>query len=59
MQQIPDHHRGSSLKPVQDYVVARHTDKVALHLETDEPRMRHASSETQHRGARSATDIKD
>ncbi len=59
MQQISDHHRGAGLEPVQDYVVARQANEIALHLEADEPRMRHARGKAQHRGARPATDVED
>ena len=57
MQQIPDHHRGAGLEAVEDYVVARQPDEVALHFEADEARMRHPRGEAQHRGARPATDV--
>ena len=57
MQQIPDHHRGAGLEPVEDYVVARQADEIALHFETHEARMRHACGEAQHRSARPATDV--
>ena len=57
MQQIPDHHRGAGLEPVEDYIVARQPDEIALHFEADEARMRHARGEAQHRSARPATDV--
>jgi hypothetical protein len=57
MQQIPDHHRGAGLEPVEDYVVARQPDEIALHFEAHEARMRHARGEAQHRCARPAADI--
>ena len=57
MQQISDHHRGAGLEPIEDYIVARQPDEVALHFEADEARMRHARGEAQHRSARPATDV--
>ena len=57
MQQIPDHHRGAGLEPVEDYVVASQADQIALHFEADEARMRHTGGETQHRGTRPAPDV--
>ena len=57
MQQIADHHRGAGLEPVQDYVVARQTDEIAVHFEAHEARMRHARGEAQHCSARPAADV--
>src|SRR5215469_702304 len=59
MQQIPDHHRHARLQRIQDRVVARESYQLALHLEPDNPAMRHPRSQTKHRGARTAADIED
>jgi hypothetical protein len=59
VQEISDHDRRPRLEPVQYHVIAGEPDEVALHFQANNAGMRHASGKTQHRSARSASDIED